>query len=125
MSFSDEKCSVQFQLIIFQFLICSCTKIADAYSCAAVIACSSGSTGLSKSICISHAVLIHSFCAENSQPPFVSLSFSSLYWFSGIWSALAPAFKGTRVFTANTFSTDTFFDLVENHKVIIVLSPNN
>lgn len=106
-----------FTYLILNALTFRCTKIADAYSHAAVIACSSGSTGLSKSICLSHAVFNHMFYKESSFPPLVSLCFSSLYWLTGILATLNPAFKGHRVFTAKPFSTDIFFDLFEKYKV--------
>lgn len=57
------------------------------------------------------------FGRDDKMPPLVSLSFSSLYWFSGIYASIAPAFRGTRVFTAKPFSTDVFFHLVEKYKV--------
>lgn len=98
----------------------SCTKIDDAYSHVALIACSSGTTGLSKSICMSHAFLTYMFVGRIDEFGFVTLCFSSLYWLSGIWSTITSAFKNTRVVTTKPFSTGLFFDFVENHKVTLI-----
>lgn len=95
----------------------SCTKLENAYSHTALIACSSGSTGLPKSICISNAFFSYSFANPTVPFPLLMLNFSSFYWFSGIWAAFMSANASTRVFTARPFSADLFFDLVEKHKV--------
>lgn len=101
----------------FPYFIFSCTKIADAFSHAAIYTCSSGSTGLPKSICMSHAFLIYMFAIRVDEFAVVMLCFSSLYWLSGIWTTITSAFKNTRIFTTQPFSTDLFFDLVEKYKV--------
>lgn len=95
----------------------SCAKIDDSFSHIALIACSSGSTGLPKSICMSHALFSYSFTQRNDEFALVNLCFSSLYWFSGVWTMISSAFKITRVFTTKPYSTDLFFDLVAAHEV--------
>lgn len=81
--------------------------------------CSSGSTGLPKSVMLSHALFIDDF-VKNSF--FVGaermLSFSSLYWISGVW-ALTNSIVSTniRIFTSKPFSPEHFFDLVRRYKV--------
>lgn len=94
-----------------------CARIEDASTHIAVIACSSGSTGLPKSICMTHALFLNTFFHRNDEMAFTNLCFSSFYWFSGIWAAVSIVFKNTRVFTTKPFSTDLFFDLIEKYKV--------
>ncbi|XP_031628671.1 4-coumarate--CoA ligase-like 7 [Contarinia nasturtii] len=100
-----------------------CAKIADACLQTAVISCSSGSTGLPKSICMSHALFLNMFSNRISQFPFISLSFSSLYWLSGIWASISPAFKNTRIFTTKPFSAELFYELVVKHKIQFFFGP--
>lgn len=96
----------------------SCKTLDDAYSHIGIIACSSGSTGLPKSICLTHAQLNFTFCMRKEDRGFVSMSYSSLYWFSGLWGMIGSVLKHTRIFTAQPFSVDSFFDMVEKYKVI-------
>lgn len=103
--------------VIFSFHFISCARITDAFTHAAVIACSSGTTGLPKSICISHALLTHVYSSGLFGLPFVGMCFSSLYWFSGVLALISSAFGSTRVSTSQSFSTDLFFDFVERYKV--------
>lgn len=100
----------------FHLFIVRCTEIEDNSKHIAVIACSSGSTGLPKSICMTHALFLNTFFHRNDEMAFTNLCFSSLYWFSGVWAAISIVFKNTRVFTMKPFSTDLFFDLVEKYK---------
>lgn len=58
------------------------------------------------------------FCRRQDDGGFVSLTFSSLYWFSGVWAVMSSVYKGTRIFTARPFSEEVFFELVEKFKVI-------
>ncbi|XP_031637198.1 luciferin 4-monooxygenase-like [Contarinia nasturtii] len=102
-----------------------CATIDDAVSHIALIACSSGSTGLPKSICWTHASFIHSFLPYSNTEvrTFRCLNFSSFYWFSSIWSTLSSTLCSIRVFSSQPFSTDLFFDLVEKYKVQKFLGP--
>lgn len=99
-------------------LIFSCTKIEDAFTHKAIISCSSGSTGLPKSICISHA-LVHYRLLTTHIFGFrlMTLNFSSMYWISGVFSMLSSAFSVTHIITSKPFSADSFFDFVEKYKV--------
>lgn len=94
-----------------------CTEIKDMSSHAALLACSSGSTGLPKSICMSHTLLFKTFFSGADLFEFVMLCFSSMYWFSGIWVMVVSSFRNTRIFTSKPFSVDLFFDLVAKYKV--------
>lgn len=95
-----------------------CAKVGNSYSHLALIACSSGSTGVSKSICMSHAMYIYSFTKLLHEPyQGVTMNFSSLYWCSGVRSVVSTAFNHTRIFTANPFTAELFINFVEKYKV--------
>lgn len=54
----------------------------------------------------------------------IVLSFSTLYWFSGLTSLLAGTMQGaTRVISDEPFSTNTFFKAIENFKVSVLFGP--
>ncbi|XP_055297897.1 uncharacterized protein LOC129566201 [Sitodiplosis mosellana] len=93
-----------------------CSKIDDAFSHVAVIACSSGSTGFPKSISLSHALYSFVLKRQNSSEH-TSLNFSSMNWVSGVFSKLNSALKRKHIFTKHPFSPDLFFDFVEKYKV--------
>ncbi|XP_031638217.1 4-coumarate--CoA ligase-like 7 [Contarinia nasturtii] len=94
-----------------------CAKIKNSFSHIALIACSSGSTGPSKSICMSHALFLYTLLHENFEFAHVHLCFSSLYWVSGILGTMSTAFNNHRIFTSKSFSTDLFFDVVDKYKI--------
>lgn len=110
----------------FFALLFSCARIADSLSHVAIIACSSGSTGLPKSISLSHAMLtyVHTNLVRENEFDAVMLCFSSLYWTSGTWSLIKSAFKFTRVLTSHPFSTDQFYHLVDKYKVTQLICTN-
>lgn len=95
----------------------SCSDINDAFSHTAVMACTSGSTGLPKSICLSHAMLSYTIKGKFFGSGHTFLNFSSMYWISGILAMLRSALTVTRIFTTNPFSPDSFFDFVAKYKV--------
>lgn len=108
-----------FKMLRLHWFLSSCARIDDSSSHVAIIACSSGSTGIPKSISISHALLTYAHTKSIGKSEFdgVLTCFSSLYWTSGTWSLIKSAFKFTRVFTSKPFSAKLFCDLVEKHKV--------
>lgn len=119
-------CKANQNIPIFHIFPCifrpfSCARIVDSYSHVGIIACSSGSTGLPKSISISHALLsyAHTKMSRASELEAVITCFSSLYWTSGTWTLIKSAFKLTRVLTSQPFSAELFYNLVEKYKVIV------
>ncbi|XP_059617916.1 uncharacterized protein LOC132262618 [Phlebotomus argentipes] len=102
----------------------------DRKSCGAII-CSSGTTGLSKGVAISHEVLQLMF-TRISMRQFVestdcAFNFSSLYWLSGYIILFMGLFMGIpRIITTKPFSPELFLSIVKKYKVSICFSsPSN
>lgn len=91
----------------------------------ALIVCSSGTTGMSKGVCLSHAQLIaYSRRAWSFYSHDISLAFSSLYWITGIVNLLAGTMEGaTRVITEQTFTPELLLDIIEQYKLTAIFSP--
>ncbi|GAB0092213.1 4-coumarate--CoA ligase 1 [Sergentomyia squamirostris] len=93
----------------------------------ALILCSSGTTGLSKGVSLSHQHLLYAF----AQPTFLQnwengtmLGFSSLYWLSGMIHLLATTFLGIkRVITTENFTSDLSLNIIQKYKVTHLISP--
>lgn len=91
----------------------------------AVILCSSGTTGLSKGVCLSHAHLI-SQCIGHwpSTDDDVIVCFSSLYWISGLLSLITGTVSSClRVITTESFNADTLCTMVERYNVTTIIAP--
>uniref|UniRef100_A0A1L8DYR9 Putative acyl-coa synthetase n=1 Tax=Nyssomyia neivai TaxID=330878 RepID=A0A1L8DYR9_9DIPT len=97
----------------------------DGQTCGLIL-CSSGTTGLSKGVSLTH----QHFLYLSANPYFfdfrqdsVMLCFSSLYWLSGILHLLFTTFNGmTRIITTQPFSPEHFLKMVDQYKVTHMLS---
>uniref|UniRef100_T1H3L9 AMP-dependent synthetase/ligase domain-containing protein n=1 Tax=Megaselia scalaris TaxID=36166 RepID=T1H3L9_MEGSC len=83
----------------------------------AVILCSSGSTGPPKAVTISHNVMktigsnFSGTCEE------VSLSFTSLFWISGLNNMISTAMTGaTRLVSCEPFNAELCLELIDKYK---------
>lgn len=85
---------------------------------AAIIVCSSGSTGLPKAIALSHEIFQNRMATAKLDPEDVCFCYSSLYWLSGINSLLYCTKAAiTRIITTEAFSPPHCLELIERHKV--------
>lgn len=106
-------------------LVSSPTQIGDGSKLPAVIICSSGTTGLSKGVTLSHAQLLDKLIyLWDSDSDDTILCFSSLYWLSGLAILIHGIIKGaTRIITTEEFSPELALKMIEKYKVTTVMSP--
>lgn len=94
--------------------------IEDNMEFPAAILCSSGTTGLSKGVQLSHYQCMKFLDASTIKS---GLVFSSLYWLSGFVSLSSGLYNGAkRVITHQSFSPEAFFSLVEQYEVEFVIA---
>ncbi|KAL1396546.1 hypothetical protein pipiens_010458 [Culex pipiens pipiens] len=100
-------------------------RIEDPANQLAIVLCSSGTTGKSKGVCLSHGLCIANMaavwkCRESDRV----LCLSSLYWISGIGTLLTATLAGaTRVITTDRFSAEMMIDIIEQYRVTVIFFP--
>ncbi|XP_055543930.1 probable 4-coumarate--CoA ligase 3 [Wyeomyia smithii] len=98
--------------------------LGDSYQLIANITCSSGTTGLPKGVCFSHAQTISGFCKVANFEDGICLNFSTLYWGTGVYVLnMAVMNDSTRLITRRPFSVDLFFELIEKYKIRFLYTP--
>ncbi|XP_058811462.1 uncharacterized protein LOC131676411 [Topomyia yanbarensis] len=91
----------------------------------AVLVCSSGTTGRSKAVSLSHSICIaHVVNFFDCKPDDRVFAFSSLYWLSGLVMLLAGTVRGaTRIITRRPFSATLAMEIVERFHVTAAFFP--
>ncbi|XP_055531328.1 probable 4-coumarate--CoA ligase 1 [Wyeomyia smithii] len=93
--------------------------LGDSRKTLAVVLCSSGTTGLAKGVCVSHAHLI-TLCGGLTMFRNCGLifCFSPLFWGTGLYCLLFSITIGEpRLITRKPFSEDLFFDLMQQYPI--------
>ncbi|XP_055544510.1 uncharacterized protein LOC129729738 [Wyeomyia smithii] len=91
----------------------------------AIILCSSGTTGKSKGVCLSHSLCIANLsdiwpCFESDRV----LCLSSLYWISGIGTLMTGTMSGaTRIITTDKFTASMMIGLIEEYRINVIFFP--
>uniref|UniRef100_T1GZZ7 AMP-dependent synthetase/ligase domain-containing protein n=1 Tax=Megaselia scalaris TaxID=36166 RepID=T1GZZ7_MEGSC len=90
----------------------------------AIVLCSSGSTGLSKAVTISHKYWTQLFSIFTDTDQDIVLTFSSLYWLSGLMGFLNAGITGaTHLLISEPFHPDLALHLIDKYKVTKTLLP--
>ncbi|XP_055632707.1 probable 4-coumarate--CoA ligase 3, partial [Toxorhynchites rutilus septentrionalis] len=104
--------------------LCSPRYLRDSYQLIANITCSSGTTGLPKGVCYSHAQTIAGFCKVANLDDGICLSFSTLYWGTGVYLLnMAVMNNSTRLVTRQPFSVNLFFELIRMYPIKFLYTP--
>ncbi|CAO1417058.1 unnamed protein product [Diamesa serratosioi] len=101
--------------------------VSDASKKCIAILCSSGTTGSSKGVRLSHTQCINLMISSLLIDYSCMLCFSSLYWISGFLTLLQITFNGgKRLITSKSFNPELQMGLIETFGITSVISsPNN
>lgn len=105
--------------------VCYFSPIAvDGENDTAAIICSSGTTGIAKGVCLTHAALLDQTSrGVRANANDITFSFSTLYWLSGVQIMLLSILdSATRIITTDTFTPELMLRLVEQYKISFVLA---
>ncbi|TMW48849.1 hypothetical protein DOY81_006078 [Sarcophaga bullata] len=100
-----------------------CVDLELGYDQTAFIICSSGTTGLPKGVCTSHAGILNRLTLTSSKN---ILCFSSIYWISGIFAMITGTiYNMTRVISYKPFNAEDALEIIKRYSIELFLGPPN
>ena len=101
--------------------------VSDSSKVCIAILCSSGTTGNSKGVRLSHAQCMNMLMSQSGFIDSFMLCFSSLYWISGFLTLLKMTLNGgKRLITSKPFNPELQMEMIETFGITNILSsPNN
>ncbi|XP_037033669.1 4-coumarate--CoA ligase 1-like [Bradysia coprophila] len=98
----------------------------DGENDVAFIICTSGSTGLPKGVCLSHAILLNQCSQFDNDHQDIVFTFSSLYWISGVIILISTTLNGScRIITTEKFTPELMVAIIEEHQVTQFVSASH
>ena len=92
----------------------------DGENTTVAIVCTSGSTGLPKGVCLSHAAMMNQIANLGYCTNDLVLGFSTIYWISGLLMLLSSVVRSfCRLITTESFNVDLLLDMIEEHHVCV------